>query len=483
MAAVIDSIAQQHDRVDLVLHAGGLEISRLLPDKEPAEFDLVFDVKADGWYHLLHGLRDTDIGAIVGFSSIAGRFGNGGQADYSAANDLLCKSCLSFLTRHPDTTAISIDWTAWGDIGMATRGSIPTVMKAAGIDMLPAAIGTPWVREEITGDAGSREVLVAGALGILTEEFHESGGADVGALGEAIGEAVMIDTVERFGLHDGLVVSATLDPTEQGFLFDHQIDGTPVLPGVMGIEAFAEAALAPFDDMVVSAVEDVDFLAPFKFYRNEPRTLTITVRYRRDGDDVAADCELIGVRTLATSDEPQVTVHFTGTVRLSSSRSAIEAPELPDMDDGVFADDVYRIYFHGPTYRVLDRAWSSDGVVAGALADGLPANHTPEDAPTIVGPRLIELCFQTAGVFEIGTTGTMALPMHIDRVWIGGAEIGDDRPMHAIVRPVDGSFDAVVVDADGNAVVAIEGYQTITMPGALPDDEVAPLREAMADDG
>jgi hypothetical protein len=28
----------------------------------------------------------------------------------------------------------------------------------------------------------------------------------------------------------------------QPFLHDHQIEGTPVLPGVMGLEAFAEAA-------------------------------------------------------------------------------------------------------------------------------------------------------------------------------------------------------------------------------------------------
>ena len=34
----------------------------------------------------------------------------------------------------------------------------------------------------------------------------------------------------------------TLDPTTEPFLHDHQIEGTPVLPGVMGIEAFAEAA-------------------------------------------------------------------------------------------------------------------------------------------------------------------------------------------------------------------------------------------------
>ena len=75
--------------MDVLLHGAGLEISRFLKDKEPREFDLVFDVKADGWFNVLKGLGDTPIGATVAFSSIAGRFGNGGQTDYSAANDLL----------------------------------------------------------------------------------------------------------------------------------------------------------------------------------------------------------------------------------------------------------------------------------------------------------------------------------------------------------------------------------------------------------
>ena len=54
VAAVIDDIRQRHGRIDVLLHAGGVEISRSLPDKEPKEFDLVFDVKAEGFYHLLH---------------------------------------------------------------------------------------------------------------------------------------------------------------------------------------------------------------------------------------------------------------------------------------------------------------------------------------------------------------------------------------------------------------------------------------------
>ena len=38
----------------------------LLPDKSTAEFDLVFDVKVDGWFNLLHGLGDVPIGDRAG---------------------------------------------------------------------------------------------------------------------------------------------------------------------------------------------------------------------------------------------------------------------------------------------------------------------------------------------------------------------------------------------------------------------------------
>ena len=49
------------------------------------------------------------------------------------------------------------------------------------------------------------------------------------------------DVVAADVLH-GLVVQTTLDPVAQPFLDHHRIDGTAVLPGVMGMEAFAEVA-------------------------------------------------------------------------------------------------------------------------------------------------------------------------------------------------------------------------------------------------
>ena len=137
VANIVNQVRKRSGRIDVLLHAAGIERSHFLPDKDPREFDLVFDVKSDGWFNLLHAIGDMPLGATVAFSSVAGRFGNGGQTDYSAANDLLCKITSSFRTTRPQTRGIVIDWTAWGGIGMATRGSIPKMMELAGIDMLP----------------------------------------------------------------------------------------------------------------------------------------------------------------------------------------------------------------------------------------------------------------------------------------------------------------------------------------------------------
>ena len=48
------------------------------------------------------------LGTVVAFSSVAGRFGNVGQTDYSAANDLQCK-LLEQLPPHPSRRARARD--------------------------------------------------------------------------------------------------------------------------------------------------------------------------------------------------------------------------------------------------------------------------------------------------------------------------------------------------------------------------------------
>ncbi|MFZ3214290.1 MAG: SDR family NAD(P)-dependent oxidoreductase [Terriglobales bacterium] len=483
VARIIKQVRERSGRIDVLLHAAGMERSHFLPDKESREFDLVFDVKADGFFNLLRAIGGMPLGATVAFSSVAGRFGNGGQTDYSAVNDLLCKISSSFRTTRPATRAIAIDWSAWGGIGMATRGSIAKMMEVAGIDMLSPEAAIPIIRRELTAGGTRGEIVIGKRLGIMLSEFDATGGLDLQAVqasAEKQSQGPMLGKVAGLGVYSGLTIETTLDPKVQPFLHDHQIDGTPVLPGVMGIEAFAEAALWMLPGWHVESVEEMNFLAPFKFYRNEPRTVTVEIILHADGNAVVADCRLIGRRLLHNQAEPQVTTHFTGRVRLARQPlAAMPGSALVAPSGSVFeAADIYRIFFHGPAYQVLERAWCDGNRVVGLMAKGLPANHHPSEKLTVVSPRLIELCLQTAGVWELKTQGWMGLPQQIRQVCLWGIPDRAEGRLYAVVTadPAQKSFDVEVLDEAGKRYARVSGYRTEALPDKVDAESLKKLQ-------
>jgi hypothetical protein len=421
------------------------------------------------------------LGAAVVFSSVAGRFGNTGQTDYSAANDLLCKMTSSLRGARPATRGIAIDWTAWGGIGMATRGSIPAMLAQAGIDLLPPEAGIPVVRRELTSGATRGEIVVAGRLGMMLVEPDPTGGLNAAAIGALRG--VMLGRVTGMGIHTGLTVETDLDPQRQPFLFDHRIAGTPVLPGVMGIEALAEAARILYPDLEIGAIEDVSFLVPFKFHRDQPRKLTLHAELGTEAGVVVARCRLIGSRILHGRTEPEVTTHFTARVRLVAKPAVKnERRKVPRLGNGkkVAAGDIYRIYFHGPAYQVMESAWRSGDEFVGRFAASLPANHDPQDLPLLAAPRLLELCFQTAGLAELAEDAKMGLPSTVGRIeLLRGETAPPPEAFAAVTRKAGGVFDGQVVDDKGNVILRIEDYRTAAVPDAVDPSLLRPLREAL----
>jgi len=482
---VIEEVHRQSGHIDVLLHAAGLERSHFLRDKEPGEFNLIFDVKSDGWFNLLRSIGGMPLSATVAFSSIAGRFGNGGQTDYSAANDLLCKLASNFRSTRPATRAIAIDWTAWGGIGMATRGSIPKMMELAGIDMLPPEAGIPLIRRELTTGQTRGEVVIAQRLGILLNEFDATGGLDPerakASLTQAESAGPILGAIQSMNIQQGLTMETMLDPKAQPFLHDHRIDGTPVLPGVMGIEAFAEATSQLLPGWRIVAIEDVNFLAPFKFYRNEPRALTIQAAIHPELEELVADCKLLGTRTLPGKTEAQTTTHFSAKVRFSQQLPKGQNPQTPGAPAGaaITAADIYRLYFHGPAYQVLEQAWRDGNCLVGQLAANLPANHAPAGKPTLMEPRLIELCFQTAGLWEMSVLGRFGLPHYIQRVALLRTPQLGAGSLFAIVSPnANGeSFDAKVVDIQGTEYLQLIGYRTVALPNRVEAESLKALQD------
>ncbi|HYN34421.1 MAG TPA: polyketide synthase dehydratase domain-containing protein, partial [Ilumatobacteraceae bacterium] len=346
----------------------------------------------------------------------------------------------------------------------------------AGVQMLPPEAGVAWIRRELVSGASTGEVIVAGTLGLMATEYDDRGGVDLSALID--GERGPMIESATVSVHDGIVVHTTLDPMQQPFLNDHRIDGVAVLPGVMGMEAFAEAARLLAPQHHVLAVEDVEFAAPLKFYRDEPRTLTVRAVLRPDGDELVADCQLSAERMLPGHDSPQRTVHFTGRVRLGLEPPTQETMDSPAEADGPTMDagQVYSFYFHGPAYQVVAAAWRDGDSSVAALADPLPDNHVPPEMTLVTAPRLVELCFQTAGLWQAGLEDRLALPMRVGSARVLAVPSASGGVLHAVAhQTAPGVFDCVVVDSEGTVVVRLDGYETVPLPMPIDDSVAADL--------
>ena len=72
-------------------HGAGLIEDKLIQDKSVESFDRVFGTKTISAFVLSQRLRPESLRFAVFFTSVAGRFGNRGQADYAAANEVVNK--------------------------------------------------------------------------------------------------------------------------------------------------------------------------------------------------------------------------------------------------------------------------------------------------------------------------------------------------------------------------------------------------------
>ncbi len=86
---LIDSVYERHGRIDGVVHGAGVIEDRLIADKELDSMERVMAAKAGAAHTLAERLRPDGLRFMVLFSSVSGRFGNRGQADYAAASEVL----------------------------------------------------------------------------------------------------------------------------------------------------------------------------------------------------------------------------------------------------------------------------------------------------------------------------------------------------------------------------------------------------------
>ena len=95
-------------------------------------------------------------------------------------------------------------------------------------------------------------------------------------------------------------------------------------------------------------------------------------------------------------------------------------------------------------------------------------------------PLLIEMCFQTAGLYEAGATGNLALPQSIGLLKVFNQPVSGVE-IYSEVKPrlLDGNyvFDARVIDAQGHVYLEMRDYRTSALPYPAERLLVEPFRK------
>ena len=148
----IEGVYERHGTIDGVIHGAGVVEDKLLRHKTTESFERVFDTKVFGALVLAKKLRE-DTRFVVFFSSVAGAFGNRGQVDYAAANDVLDKIAHSLQTRLKGRV-VSINWGPWAGRGMVSP-ELEREYARRGIGLIPLESGVAAFMNEL--HHGSRE--------------------------------------------------------------------------------------------------------------------------------------------------------------------------------------------------------------------------------------------------------------------------------------------------------------------------------------
>ncbi len=138
LARVLDGWRARHGEIAGLIHGAGLIKDKLIRHKSVESFDRVLETKLDGALNLIRLVRGDALKFTALFSSIAGRFGNVGQSDYAAANEILNKLA-HWLDRRWPGRVVSLIWGPWSGVGMVSQ--LESHLGSRGLGMISPESG------------------------------------------------------------------------------------------------------------------------------------------------------------------------------------------------------------------------------------------------------------------------------------------------------------------------------------------------------
>jgi len=400
---LVEEIYASHGRLDGVVHGAGVIEDKLLGQKTLESFDRVLHTKVDGAYALARALRPESTRLLVFFASVAGRFGNRGQTDYAAANEILGKLARQLNHQWPGRV-VALHWGPWGRTGMVST-EVERQFLERGLQIIPPAAGRRAFDEEIRfGAKEDCEVAFGGGLQEPDGRAARAPAAVLPMLRQATGP--------RLGEGGGLEVERRLDPAHDRYLLDHQLDGKPVFPVAMAMELMAEVVQQGWPGWQLVRLRSLRVLRGIVL-DDGPTSLSLVARQQvqsADAGGLAIDVQVSESR----SGRPS----YRATVELGDRRvppAPESMPVLPTLRPfPMSVRDAYDQWlFHGPCFaRIVELEGTGGDWIAARVEPSAPGSCLADvgDAAWLIDPIVVDCGFQLSILWARLHLGMTPLP-------------------------------------------------------------------------
>ncbi|MQY17156.1 SDR family NAD(P)-dependent oxidoreductase [Nocardia macrotermitis] len=429
-AAVRAAVEPWRDTLTGIVHGAGVLADSMIADKTAASVTRVLRPKLAGLAAALAVVARPR--HLVLFTSVAGLFGNAGQADYAAANEALCRFATSWRTRHPDCHCVAIDWGAW-DGGMVTP-ELRHHFLDRGIPLLAPETGATAFAEQFTPERRADTVVL-------------------------VGEAVALSSAAPAPA-PARVRRVLAGLTEEPVIAAHRIGEHIVLPATFALGALINVTERRLPGFTVTAAHDFEVVKGIVFDHPVDEVDIVVEPADTAGDSSTLDVRMVSGRT----------THYRATLvctRAADGSPRVAVPSGPGAD----AAWIYRdgVQFHGPALQGVRRVHSaSDSAMVFECA--LPATRIAAGSygGRLHDPVCADLILQCPPVLGHRLLGAACLPLGI-----GKAEyyrrLPTGEPFLVVVdNPRGGSFDitidATATDLNGTVLQRFSGVTVVTTP-------------------
>lgn len=354
-ALVMAELKAKGLQVDTVISVAGIIEDSLVSKKKPDSFERVLSTKMNALKLAFKVLDEHPVTRFVNYSSIAGKTGNYGQADYSAANELINAGSWISALYHPSLKVTSFNWGPWASSGMATQ-EVNDAFAERGIIPIPLDVGADCVASILTNQSDLPLEVTSGLYD--STKFTQSN-FDIQRISESypfLGQHSL--STSSSTAHDQLkeTYKLYLDPHSLPYISSHRKFGQPVLPAAssctFALEAYQRHLGSSDLALGHSALRiTTDVLSGIVFSDFTPRQLFLEVTSE---DNQPFTCRLRDSRSKRYSYRTQVeeVLHPDISSNLLSSLSRTSHDDQPPLS--VSQRDAYdRYLFHDGVMTVI----------------------------------------------------------------------------------------------------------------------------------